>query len=312
MSHTRPHTWSERLYLLFTGMCMGAADVVPGVSGGTMAFIMGVYEDLIDAIKTVDVDLVRNACTLKLKAVFQRFPWQFLLFLLGGILLAVGLLAAPLHTAYEHHRPELYAFFFGLVLASVLLLSRDVPWTLRRAASLAAGTLLGYLAVTAAPVNQLPSTFLIHALCGAVAITAMILPGVSGSFLLLILGKYDTAIAAVKDLDLLTLLPFALGAIAGLLAFSRLLSWLLHRWHAVAVAALIGFMIGSLRKLYPWKEPLTFMTKPDGEQVPVSDRLLAPSLDGEGLLSLGLILLGMALIAGIEWIRRRQASPRNS
>ena len=306
MPHSRPHTWPERLYLLFTGMCMGAADVVPGVSGGTMAFIMGVYEDLIDAIKTVDVDLVRKTLTFKLKQVFDRFPWQFLLFLVGGIALAVGLLAGPLHYAYEHNRTELYAFFFGLVLASVLLLSRDVPWNVRRALSLAAGATLGYLAVTAAPINQLPETFLVHTLCGAVAITAMILPGVSGSFLLLILGKYDIAIGAVKDLDLPALLPFAVGAVAGILAFARLLGWLLNRWHHVAVAALIGFMIGSLRKLYPWKEPLEWITKPDGEQVAVADRMLVPSFDRAGLLAFGLILLGMAVIGGIECIRRRR------
>jgi putative membrane protein len=255
------------------------------------------------------VDLIRIAVCLKLKEVFERFPWQFLLFLLGGIVLSVVLLAGPLHYAYEHQRTGLYAFFFGLVLASILLLARDVPWNLRRIASLLLGTLVGYLAVTAAPVERMPSTFLFHMLCGAIAITAMILPGVSGSFLLLILGKYDTAIGAVKEFDLLTLAPFAIGAVIGILAFSRLLSWLLKRWHHVAVAALIGFMIGSLRKLYPWKEVLDSITKPDGEVVPVADRMLLPGNLSDSLPAFGLILLGMALIGGIELIRRRKDCP---
>jgi putative membrane protein len=305
MSHFSPRTWSERLYLLFTGLCMGAADVVPGVSGGTMAFIMGVYEDLIEAIKSVDTPLIGKVLRFKFKEVFEQFPWQFLLFLIGGIVLAVGLLAGPLHSAYEHHRTELYAFFFGLVLASILLLARDVPWNIRRIFSLLLGTMVGYVAVTIAPVEQMPSTFLFHALCGAIAITAMILPGISGSFLLLILGKYDTAIGAVKSLDLLTLAPFALGAVVGILTFSRLLSWLLHRYHHSMVAALIGFMIGSLRKLYPWKDVLEVITKPDGEQVPVRDQMMWPSLQTDTLPALGLIVLGVLVILGIEAIRRR-------
>jgi putative membrane protein len=241
--------------------------------------------------------------------VFAQIPWQFLLLLGGGIVISVGALAGPLHYAYEEHRDLLYAFFFGLVLASVILLSKDVPWNTKRVISLLAGTLVGYLAVTVAPVDEMPSTFVFHMLCGAIAITAMILPGVSGSFLLLILGKYETAIGAVKEFDLLTLLPFALGAVIGILAFSRLLSWLLHRWHYVSMAALIGFMIGSLRKLYPWKEVVESYTKDDGEVVVLVDKILFPKFDSTFAPAVGLILLGMILIGAIEWIRRKKETP---
>lgn len=296
MPYSKPTSWSERLYILFTGICMGAADIVPGVSGGTMAFIMGVYQDLLDGIKTFDLTLVRKALRFDLKAVFAHIPWQFLLLLAAGIAGSVLTLAGALHHAYENHRVFLYAFFFGLVLASAVLLARDVPWTLRRAGGLILGTLIGYLAVTVAPIDQLPSTFLVHTLCGAIAITAMILPGISGSFILLILGKYDTAIAAVKDLDLWTLAPFALGAVLGLLAFSRFLSWLLHRWHHLAVATLIGFMLGSLRKLFPWKEQI-------GE---LEDKLILPELNSDFALALALMLLGILVIGLIEWIRRKK------
>jgi putative membrane protein len=305
MSISKPSSWSERLYIIFTGMCMGAADIVPGVSGGTMAFIMGVYQDLLEGIKSFDVALIRKALRFDLKAVFAQIPWQFLLLLAAGLGSSVLSLAGALHTAYEHHRIFLYAFFFGLVLASAVLLARDVPWTLRSAGGLILGALIGYLAVTVAPVDQLPSTFLVHTLCGAVAITAMILPGISGSFILLILGKYDTAISAVKELDVLTLAPFALGAVLGLLAFTRFLSWVLHRWHHLAVATLIGFMVGSLRKLFPWKEEVNVMVR-DGETIVLEDKLILPELDRDFGIALLLIVAGMLLIGLIEWIRKRK------
>ncbi|MEX2606613.1 MAG: DUF368 domain-containing protein [Kiritimatiellia bacterium] len=307
MSTSKPSSWSERLYIFFTGVCMGAADIVPGVSGGTMAFIMGIYQDLLDAIKSFDVTLVRKVLRFDLKAVFVQIPWQFLLLLAAGLAASVLSLAGALHHAYEHQRLFLYSFFFGLVLASAVLLARDVPWTPRRAGGLILGTLIGYLAVTVAPVDQLPSTFLVHTLCGAVAITAMILPGISGSFILLILGKYDTAIASVKELDVLTLTPFALGAVLGLLAFTRLLSWLLHRWHHLAVATLIGFMIGSLRKLFPWKEATNIMVR-DGEILVLEDKLILPELNRDFAIALLLMLAGMLLIGLIEWIRKRRLS----
>jgi putative membrane protein len=306
MSHSHPKTWSERIYLFFTGFCMGAADIVPGVSGGTMAFIMGVYQDLLEGIKSFDVALIRKALKFDLKAVFAHIPWQFFLFLGSGLVVAVALLAGLLHTAYEYHRVLLYAFFFGLVLASIGLLARDVVWTFRRVLGLVGGTVLGYMAVTVAPVEQLPSNFLVHMGCGAIAITAMILPGISGSFLLLILGKYETAIGAVKDFDLLTLAPFAVGAILGILAFSRLLSWLLHRWHELIMAVLIGFMAGSLRKLFPWKEVLDTFTKADGEVVVLQDKMILPAMDAAFGQAIGLMLLGVGVIVVIEGIRRRK------
>lgn len=306
MSHSDPHTWPERVYLFFTGFCMGAADIVPGVSGGTMAFIMGIYEDLLEGIKSFNVQLIKKALRFDFKAVFAHIPWQFFLFLGSGLVGAVALLAGLLHYAYAHHPILLYAFFFGLVLASILLLARDVAWTFKRVLGLVAGTLMGYLAVTVAPVEQLPANFPVHMLCGAIAITAMILPGISGSFLLLIMGKYEMAIGAVKDFDLITLAPFALGALLGILAFSRFLSWLLKHRHELVMAVLIGFMAGSLRKLFPWKEVLNTYTKPDGEVVVLQDRLMLPEINGAFALALGLIVLGMAVIAGIELIRRRK------
>lgn len=307
MSYSDPKSLSERIYLLFTGACMGAADIVPGVSGGTMAFIMGVYEDLLQAIKSFDLKLANNILRFKFREVFARVPWQFLLCLMIGLFGSVLLLAGMLHTAYEHHRVELYAFFFGLVLASIFLLARGVPWSLKRAGGLALGTFSGYLAVTAAPVEQLSSSFAVHFGCGAIAITAMILPGISGSFLLLILGKYDIAIRAVKELDLLTLLPFALGAVTGLLVFSRILSWVLDRFHHMTVAVLIGFMAGSLRKLYPWKEAVTVIVR-DGETKVLEDRLLMPPLSADLVLPLILIAAGIAVIYGIELVRQKKVS----
>lgn len=285
---------------------MGAADIVPGVSGGTMAFIMGVYEDLLEGIKSFNIELIRKALSFDFKAVFTQIPWQFFICLGTGLVMAVGLLAGVLHKAYEVHRVELYAFFFGLVLASIVLLARGIRWNLQRIAALVTGAVVGYLAVTIAPVEQLPSTFLVNGFCGAIAITAMILPGVSGSFLLLILGKYDTAIRAVKEFDLLTLAPFALGAIIGILLFSRFLSWVLHRWHAVTVACLIGFMAGSLRKLFPWKEDVQTLVK-DGETIVLRDKVIVPEFDAAFVQAVGLMVAGVLVILAIEWIRKRKA-----
>lgn len=320
MSHIPPSSWPERLYLFLTGLCMGAADVVPGVSGGTMAFIMGVYEDLLDAIHAFNFDLIRKLLTGKFRKAFGQIPWSFLLWLVAGLAVAFLSLVKIIKYLFEQQQVFLFSFFFGLILASILVLARPLRWSCRRIAGLAAGSLIGYLIVTLTPHHMGHSPLVLFG-CGAIAIAAMILPGISGSFLLLILGQYgwvldqvDGVLEHLKSGDIgaafatgLGLAPLALGAVVGLLAFARLLRWVLNRWHGTTVAVLIGFMVGSLRKIWPWKE-VTAARIVHGEERILADRMVLPE-PGAGLaFSLALMLGGVLLISGLEAIRRRKVS----
>lgn len=317
-SYLTPRSLGSKLYVLFSGICMGAADVVPGVSGGTMAFILGVYEDLLEAIHRFDVRLIRDICQRRFREAFGRIPWQFLILLVGGIAASVFALAETIEHLYENEQVLLFAFFFGLIVASVRVLAGGVAWNAARFGCLAVGILVGWLMVTLTP-NAMPQTMPVLFFSGAVAIMAMILPGISGSFLLLILGQYlwvmsqiraiRQALSALEFAEVfrlgLGLLPLALGAVFGLLSFARLLRWILQRRHNAMVAVLIGFMIGSLRKIWPWREP-TLTEIIDDKPVVLADRLSPP---GEQMLpALGLMLLGVALILGLEAFQRRKAS----
>lgn len=317
-NHTQPKTWSNRLYIFFTGMCMGAADVVPGVSGGTMAFIMGVYEDLLDGIHSFNLRLVRHLAARRFREAFAAVPLQFLALLGGGIVVAIFSLAKGIKYLYDYEQVLLFSFFFGLILASIVVLGRSLPWNRNRAVSLVCGALAGYLIVTLTP-HHMPQSPPVLFLSGAIAIMAMILPGISGSFLLLILGQYAWVLdqaneirEALKAGDIgllvqtgLAVLPLALGAVVGLLSFARLLRWILARWHWVTVAGLIGFMVGSLRKIWPWREPTRIVDLGEKEVI-LADRMVLPGWGGGLMASIGLALAGFALILVLESIQRRK------
>lgn len=319
-SHTHPKTWSNRLYVFFTGLCMGAADVVPGVSGGTMAFIMGVYEDLLDGIHSFNLTLVRHVLARRFREAVDAVPLQFLALLGGGIVVAIFSLAKGIKHLYDHQQVLLFAFFFGLIVASIVVLARAMPWNRARAISLLCGALVGYLIVTLTP-HHMPQTPVVLFFSGAIAIMAMILPGISGSFLLLILGQYAWVLdqanlirEALKmgDFGLLVqtglgIVPLALGAVVGLLSFARLLRWILARWHGVTVAGLIGFMVGSLRKIWPWREPTRIVDLGEKEVI-LADRMVLPEVGSALAAAVGLALLGFALILALESIQRRKPS----
>lgn len=319
-SHNPPRSLADRLYLFFSGLCMGAADVVPGVSGGTMAFILGVYEDLLDAIHAFNADMIRDLLARRFRDFFARIPFQFLLFLVGGIAMAILLLAGIIKDLYENQQILLFAFFFGLILASIRTLSAGVSWNLFRFLFLLAGAALGWLVVTLTP-QQMPQTPLILFGSGSVAIMAMILPGISGAFILLILGQYawvleqiDLMKTALKGLDVrgifevgLALLPVALGALIGLLAFARLLRWILRRAHNATMAVLIGFMAGSLRRIWPWREPVD-VAEFGEKTVILSDRMFLPALEREVWAALALMLFGIILVTILERIQTRKSA----
>jgi len=289
------------------GIAMGAADVVPGVSGGTMAFILGIYEELLATIKSFDVTFIKLALSFKIKAALEHINWKFLVSLGLGLAISILSLARLVTWLYEHQQSNLFAFFFGLILASITVISSHVKWNIRTVVSLIAGTIIAYLIVRLVPV-EMPKDPLTIFWCGAVAIMAMILPGISGSFILLILGQYHYVMSAVKELDILTLLPFAAGCATGLLGFARILSWLLARFHQVMISFLIGFMVGSLWKIWPFRTVLETMETSHGELVPVRESIYLPGADLHvWLLPVVLCFLGFALVYGMDRMQKKIA-----
>ncbi|MEZ6115015.1 MAG: DUF368 domain-containing protein [Pirellulaceae bacterium] len=309
------------LYLFFTGCCMGAADVVPGVSGGTMAFIMGVYEQLLAAVKSVDIDFAKKLLRFEFVGALAQIPWRFLIPLIAGIGCSVGVLAKVVTYLMHEHQELLFAFFFGLVAASIVALAARLTWTVSGVIGMVAGTVFAYWLVGLVPRDPGHSPLILFG-SGALAICAMILPGIYGSFILLILGQYEYCVAALsqlitdlKDLNfaavfsttISTVIPLVTGMVLGLGAFSRILSWLLAKYHNLTVATLTGFMIGSLRRIWPFKENLEFMTNRHGEQVPIEWRNCLPdALDQHVFLALGLCVAGFILITIIDHIHDRK------
>lgn len=252
-----PKTAKEHVLNFARGFCMGAADLVPGVSGGTMAFILGIYRHLLDALHAIDLDFLRLLLSLRWRAAFCSFPWQFLASLGLGIATAILILSRPIHWALAEHPKLVWAFFFGLVLASVSLVrKRILYWSPVLIVILVIAAVLMFYFVGLLPLET-PHTPLLTFLSGAIAICAMILPGISGAFILVLLGKYRYILGALISLDFIILLTFGAGCVVGLLSFSRLLRWLIARFHDPTIAALTGLMIGSLRKVWPWQAALS-------------------------------------------------------
>jgi len=236
---------------------MGSADTVPGVSGGTIAFIFGVYEELIFSIKKLTGEVLRLILQGKVRKAIGETPLQFLVPLGLGLVAAIATLAQVVSRLLDTQPVLVWSFFFGLLLASIFIIKKRVTvWNSKNYTVLALSALVAYVMVGLVPV-QTPATLTAFFLSGMVAIMAMILPGVSGSFLLILLGKYEQVLGAVTNRDILVLGAVALGAAVGIAVFSRVLSWLFNNYHNVVVASLTGFMIGSLRKVWPWKEEVS-------------------------------------------------------
>ena len=291
-------------YVLLCGLAMGAADVVPGVSGGSMAFILGIYGRLLEAVAGFDLTFLALLGRGAWREAAARVQLGFLLPLLVGIGASVLLLVRPITWLYADHRVLLFAFFFGLIVGSIVLIARHAHWGVSGLIAMAAGVLGALLFVTRVPVTMPHDPFTIY-WSGAVAIMAMILPGVSGSFLLLVLGQYQHVMEAVKGLQFGTLVPFALGCITGLLLFVRLLRWLLQRWHGQTVALLVGVMAGSLWKIWPFRVVLESVTNASGKLVVLRDALAWPS-SGQALVAAALLMaVGVALVAALEQLQAR-------
>ena len=305
--YSNPRTPKELLGILARGFAMGSADVVPGVSGGTMAFILGIYETLLDAIASINAQFVRSLLRLQISAAFAQLPWRFLLALGIGLMLAILTIAHALSVALEHYPTYVWGFFFGLVLASVYVVRRRVRrWTAGAIAALILFTVLMFLLVGTVPAET-PNTPLFLLLSGALASCAMILPGISGAFILVLLGKYEYVLAAVVARDVVTLALVAGGAVIGLLLFSRVLRWLLHHTHDLTIAALMGLMLGSLRKIWPWKAVPEVLL--EGDAVAVSELNVLPGgLSPEVAAVIALALVGFLFVIILERLADRSSA----
>ncbi|MFP5470228.1 MAG: DUF368 domain-containing protein [Bacteroidia bacterium] len=284
----------NRITLFLKGMAMGAADVVPGVSGGTIAFISGIYEELLNSISNINLDAFKKLFSEGIKAFWKHINGAFLLTLVLGIGTSIALFAKLIKYLLENEAILLWSFFFGLIVASVWLVGKQVKqWNSKNYIGLAFGTAIAYYITLITPTSGSENLLYIF-ICGIIAITAMILPGISGSFILLLLGAYTTVLgevsdilSAIKDADLTLFLSsatilfvFALGCITGLISFSKLLSWLFSKAHDLTVAILTGFLIGSLNKVWPWKQATEVYVKHQGEVnevvVPLVEKNLSP------------------------------------
>jgi putative membrane protein len=289
----------DYLGLVARGFCMGAADVVPGVSGGTMAFILGIYEELIQSIRMVgQPEFLRNVFRLRWREVLRLLNWPFLMAVATGIFLAIISLASGLTWLLENQPTMVWSFFFGLVLASVFVVSKRIPrWTPPLMATMAAATIAAYLLVGLAPA-QTPEAGWFLFLSGALVITAMILPGISGAFILVLLGKYQFMLNAVNQRDIVTLAIVSLGAAVGLVTFAQVLSWLFKRYHDLTVALLTGLMLGSLRRVWPWKIDLAWTIDRHGQQAPTLQQNILPELWLGGSLNPDVIIAIALGVAG--------------
>lgn len=289
----------SHLRIAIIGFIMGAADLVPGVSGGTIAFISGIYKRLLNSIKSFDFNMLKLLLRGQFREVWDRIPVAFFVALGLGLATAILSLSHVLSGLFGSHPVELWSFFFGLVLGSIVLLTRET-WTWKAAdfvafalAAIATYWLVGMQAF------QTPSNPIFLFFAGAIAICAMILPGISGSYLLLIMGKYQQVLEAINNRDFVSMAIFGAGIVLGILSFVRVVSWLLNRWRHITLITLTGIMAGALRTVWPWKEVLTTRINSKGEEVPLTQMNIAPA-DGTLAMAVVFLIVGIIVVVGIS------------
>ncbi len=295
----------DYLIISLKGLAMGAADAVPGVSGGTIAFISGIYEELINTISGVNFSLITTLKKQGFSAFWKQLNGNFITALLIGIVISFVSFMKLAKYLIEYHPILIWSFFFGLIVASIYFVGKQITnWNIATIVAVIVGTLIAYYITTipASDVNDSPY-FLFFA--GAIAICAMILPGISGSFILVILGAYKTLSDAIDVMDIKKLALFVGGAIVGLLSFSHVLKWLFKTFHNLTLAILTGFILGSLNKVWPWKKVLSWRTNSKGEEVPLLEQSISPlSFDGDPkvVFAVGLMIVGFLTIILLEKI----------
>jgi putative membrane protein len=302
---SRPRTFGEYFILVLKGFCMGSADVVPGVSGGTMAFILGIYQELIISIKSVDIKFFRFILSGRFNEALGHVSWKFLVSVAVGIFTAIFSIASLLSHLLHTYPIFVWSFFFGLVLASAATISLEIKkWKVRVMIGIIFGASGAFYVVGQVPVST-PETPWFLFMSGALAICAMILPGISGAFVLVLLGKYHFVLDAVNQRDFITLAIIASGAAVGLITFVRLLSWLFKKYQEMTIAILVGLMVGSLRKIWPWKKDLEGIGKDASEKLITSQVNIWPTqLDSEVLIALMFMILGFIVVILINYMAK--------
>lgn len=294
------------------GMAMGAADIVPGVSGGSIALIAGIYQTLLDSINSFTLSNLSLLKSLEVKRFYKAVNGSFLLSLLLGILTSIFALSKVITYLMNEHPIPLWSFFCGLILVSAFLILKDIKrWHLGVILAVAIGTVIAWWVTNLPPTSSPDAKWFIF-VAGAIAICAMILPGISGSFILLILGKYEVILKGVSEKDIFTLGLFASGCIVGILSFSRVVSFLLKKFHSATIGLLSGFMLGSVNELWPWKIVTAWRTSSSGEQKPFLTENLWPSTylvevgkEPQILFATFAFLFGIGLVLFIEWLANK-------
>lgn len=315
------------LFLYLKGMAMGAADVVPGVSGGTIAFITGIYEELLNTIKGFNLSVFKTLKNEGIKATWQQTNATFLVVLFAGIFTSIISLAKGITYLLEAYPILLWAFFFGLIVASSIIIARYIKnWGAKDITAIVVGAAVAFYITVAAP-SQIPDGLLYIFLAGCIAICAMILPGISGSFILLLLGAYATVLGSIsglvdglKAMDIAMITEFGInigvficGCIIGIVAFSNFLSWMFKKAYSTTMALLTGFMIGSLNKVWPWKETTEYRINSHGEEVPFLQSNISPmkfeELYGEPAqlwFAIGLCIAGFFIVFIMEQVASKK------
>lgn len=291
------------------GAGMGAADVIPGVSGGTIAFMTGIYENLVGSINAISITALKLLFTGRFKEFWKHINGSFLLSLFTGIVISVFSLAKLMQFLLSGYPIQTWAFFFGLIVASSFYILRDIKdWKIKDAATLVCGIALGVAVCTLSP-SETPDSLWFIFICGAIAICAMILPGISGSFILLILGKYEYMMDSIVNMNLGVIAVFAAGAAVGIISFSKFLHWLLARYHRATLIALAGFIIGSLVKVWPWSdmEAIAISQYPElaGDSGNISIMIMRDMIDFHIAGAICFACLGIAIVVAIETLSQR-------
>lgn len=289
----------EYIIILLKGVAVGVANVIPGVSGGTIALITGIFERLINSLKSFGLGALKLLLSGKWKLFIEKTDFYFLVTLMAGVALAIVTLARIFDFLFTHYPVYIWSFFFGLILASVYFVGKTVEkWNVATIASFTVGAVVAVLFTFLTPATQ-NDGFLYLVLCGVVAVCSMILPGLSGSFVLILLGNYQLiAIDAINNRDIAILFPVALGAVVGLVAFSHLLSWVFKRYKDQTIALLTGFILGSLGVIWPWKEAIVQLFG-EKEKV-IGYHYLWPEMNLEFVMALVLMVLGIVIIYLME------------
>ena len=285
---------------------MGAANVIPGVSGGTMALILGIYEELINAIRSINLKFVRLITILNIKEALSTVSWPFLVPVGLGVLLATFSLAEALSWLLDRYPVIVWSFFFGLIVSSVITVSRVIKqWRISTIVAIVVGTIIAYGFFGVIPVSTPNAPWFIFG-SGFIAICAMILPGISGAYVLVLLGKYHYILEALNNKDFFTLFIIGAGSLVGLISFAQILGWLLKRYHDLIMAILIGLMCGSLRKIWPWKETVTTFIDSHGKEIPsLQSNIIPSSFTSEVVYALLFMLIGILVVWGLDlWVRK--------